>query len=164
MGTFAETVIVDCHLCFADQEKQTSVFCFLFPYIYTHICTDNVTIYMYVYMCIYIHIYIHIYIYAAFSNGKRKPRRFSLIRIPLAQHANGSLPFVVDEKTNGSYQSCKRFAVCFHVFNQFLKNRTNPRLPETNKNKNRKEIIFPHQIVSYIKNKIRILHEKENIF
>jgi hypothetical protein len=61
MGTFAETVIVDCHLYFADQEKQTSVFCFLFPYIYTHICTDNVTIYMYVH--IYTNIYLYIYIY-----------------------------------------------------------------------------------------------------
>jgi hypothetical protein len=29
MGMFAETAIVDYHLSFADQGKQTSVFCFL---------------------------------------------------------------------------------------------------------------------------------------
>jgi hypothetical protein len=28
MGTFAETAIIDCRSLFADQEKQTSVFCF----------------------------------------------------------------------------------------------------------------------------------------
>jgi hypothetical protein len=28
MGTFAETAIVDYHLSFADQGKQTSVYCF----------------------------------------------------------------------------------------------------------------------------------------
>ncbi len=35
------------------------------------------------------------------SNGKRKPRRFSLICVPFAQWVNGSLSFV-DEETNGS--------------------------------------------------------------
>jgi hypothetical protein len=39
---------------------------------------------------VYIYILIYIYIYAAVSNGKRKPRRFSLlIRITFAHHANG---------------------------------------------------------------------------
>ncbi len=28
------------------------------------------------------------------SNRKRKPRRFSLIRLPFAHHANGNLAFV----------------------------------------------------------------------
>jgi hypothetical protein len=28
------------------------------------------------------------------SNGKRKPRRFSLVRLPFAHHAKGSLLFV----------------------------------------------------------------------
>jgi hypothetical protein len=30
MGTFAEPAIIDYYLSFADQEKQTSVFCFRF--------------------------------------------------------------------------------------------------------------------------------------
>jgi hypothetical protein len=42
----------------------------------------------------YIYISISIYIYAAVSNGKRKPRRFSLIRLPFANCANASLSFV----------------------------------------------------------------------
>jgi hypothetical protein len=39
------------------------------------------------------------------QTGKRKPRRFSLVRLPFAPCANGSLSFVrfVDEETNGSY-------------------------------------------------------------
>jgi hypothetical protein len=36
----------------------------------------------------------YLYLYAASSNGKRKPRRFSLILFPFAQYANGSLSFV----------------------------------------------------------------------
>jgi hypothetical protein len=38
------------------------------------------------------------------ENGTRKPRRFSLIRLPLAHRANGFVvcPFVYDE-TNGRY-------------------------------------------------------------
>ncbi len=48
--------------------------------------------------------YIDISIYAAVSNGKRKPRRFSLIRLPFAHLANGSLSFVrLFRRTNGSY-------------------------------------------------------------
>jgi hypothetical protein len=37
---------------------------------------------------------IYIYVYAASANGKWKPRRFSLIRLPFALRENGSLSFV----------------------------------------------------------------------
>jgi hypothetical protein len=47
----------------------------------------------YVYGDIRTYFYIYI-IYAAVSNGKRKPRRFSLLRLPSAHHANRSLLFV----------------------------------------------------------------------
>jgi hypothetical protein len=49
----------------------------------------------------------YVYIYAAISNGNRNPRRFSVIRLPIARCANCAnevffLSFA-DEETNGSY-------------------------------------------------------------
>ncbi len=44
----------------------------------------------------YIHLFIYIPIYILpfqTENGKRKPRRFSLILLPFAHRANGSYPF-----------------------------------------------------------------------
>jgi hypothetical protein len=67
MGMFAEIAIVDCRLSFANQGKQTSVFCFRL---------QQTNGYMYI------------------SNGKLKPRQFSLIRLPFDHHANRSLSFV----------------------------------------------------------------------
>jgi hypothetical protein len=57
----------------------------IYIYIYT---------YIYIYRYIYIYIQIHIYIYTSISNGKWKPRHFSLIRLPFAHCTNGSLSFV----------------------------------------------------------------------
>jgi hypothetical protein len=42
---------------------------------------------------ILIHIHTHILIYTAISNGKRKPRHFSLIPLPFAHSTKGSLLF-----------------------------------------------------------------------
>jgi hypothetical protein len=39
-------------------------------------------------------IYKYIYIYAAISNGKQKPRQFSLTSLLFAHHANGNVLFV----------------------------------------------------------------------
>jgi hypothetical protein len=70
MGTFAETANVDYHLSFADQGEQI----FHFPYIYIETA---------------------IYISMLFQteNGKRNPRRFSIIRLPFARRANRCLSF-----------------------------------------------------------------------
>jgi hypothetical protein len=78
--------------------------------LYRYVCIDRyisiLCIYIYIYIIsISIYIYIYICIYTPVSNGKWKPRRFSLIRLPFAHRANGSLsvsPFV-SEETNGSY-------------------------------------------------------------
>jgi hypothetical protein len=92
--------------------KQTEVYCFRFPYIHVHTVHIYIHIYKYINVHTHIHIHIqythiHIYIYtyhiythiyvcicAAVSNGKRKPRRFSFIRLPFAHRANGSLSFI----------------------------------------------------------------------
>jgi hypothetical protein len=69
--------------------KKTN-FCFPNTCIYTHI-------YIQIYMCVNIHkhTYIHTYIYICCCfKQKTEARRFSLIRLPSAHHANGSLPFV----------------------------------------------------------------------
>ncbi len=42
------------------------------------------------------------------ENRKRKPRWFSLTRLPFAHRANGSLSKFVDEETNGSYLFANR--------------------------------------------------------
>jgi hypothetical protein len=68
-------------------------------YIYTNICIYiyiYLYIYIYIYLYIYMFVYIHIciYVYATVSNGKRKPGRISLIHLPFAQCASGSLSFV----------------------------------------------------------------------
>jgi hypothetical protein len=66
MGAFAETAIVDYHLSFADQGKQTSIFHVHFPYMY--ICKyreneNHIYIYMYLYVYVYVYLYVHIYVY-----------------------------------------------------------------------------------------------------
>jgi hypothetical protein len=77
---------------------------FRFPYIYIVIVLyiQKTELYIYVYTyTVYIFIYI---LYTSVSNGKRKPRRFSLIRLPFAivQAVVVICPFV-DEETNRSY-------------------------------------------------------------
>jgi hypothetical protein len=39
-------------------------------------------------------VYLYLYLYAAVSNGKLKPRRFFLIRLPFTHRENGNLYFV----------------------------------------------------------------------
>jgi hypothetical protein len=95
-GHVFEPANIDYPLSFADQGKQTSVFCFrlqqtngsccLYFYTNTHIHIAHI----YIYTCIYT----YIYIYAVIPNGKLKPRRFSLILLPFAHRANGSLTFI----------------------------------------------------------------------
>jgi hypothetical protein len=59
-----------------------------------------INIYIFVYLYLYLYLYVYIYtvhIYMLLfqtENGKRKPRQFSLIHLPFAHHANGSLSFV----------------------------------------------------------------------
>jgi hypothetical protein len=119
---FAETENVDYRLSLAGQGKLTSVFSVPYKYIpktvlyILYICKGNkrpfsrfrINIYRKRYSIYYIYVYINIYLYmftcmyaytcihihTAVSNGKRKPRRFSLIRLPFAHCRNGSLFFV----------------------------------------------------------------------
>jgi hypothetical protein len=100
MGTFAGTPIVDYHLSFTNQGKQTSVFrIYIYPYIFIYLYV-NINLY-----AVYICVCVYLYIYPAISNGKLKPRRFSLFCLPFAHRANGSLTLglFVDEETNRSY-------------------------------------------------------------
>jgi hypothetical protein len=92
-----------------------SVFCvyiyiyniYISKYSYTYCIYKYINTYLHIYIHIYIHTkYIHIYIYAAVSNRKRKPRQFSLFRLPFAHRPQKLIvgPFV-DKETNGSYPS-----------------------------------------------------------
>ncbi len=78
-------------------------------YVYIHI-SKYISTYLYIYIYIlYIHIYIYIDRYTAVSNGKQKIRRFSLIRLPFAHRANGSLSFVrLLTKKQTEWSVCKR--------------------------------------------------------
>jgi hypothetical protein len=108
MGTFAETPIVDYSLS-TDQGKQTSIFLFRlqqtnrswpFPFSVFSQQMESAIFCQFRFVCVCIYFYsIVIFtftVYAAFTNGngKRKPRPFPLIRLPFADHANGSLSFV----------------------------------------------------------------------
>ncbi len=87
MGPFAETEIVDYHLSFVNPGKQQTNGSLPFPlsvYKYAEVSLD---IYIFICTCVYM----YIYRYATISNGKLKPRRFSLIRLPFAHSANESL-------------------------------------------------------------------------
>ncbi len=72
-------------------------------HIHIHIQYTHMHIYIYTY-----HIYTHIYvcICAAVSNGKRKPRRFSFIRLMFAHRSNGSLSFVCLLSKNQTEDVC----------------------------------------------------------
>jgi hypothetical protein len=152
MGTFAETVIVDCHLCFADQEKQTSGFCFLFSYIYSIQIYVLITwLYICMYMCIHVHIYVYIYTHIQIYTCclfKRKKEAQAIFLNSFTASSSCKWKFAVCCLRKNKRKLSILQTVCFQVLNQFRTNRTNPRLLETNKNKNRKKIIFPHQIVS----------------
>jgi hypothetical protein len=100
-----QTSITACRLPTKETKLPFSMFS-----VYT--CLVHIRIHIYIYIYIYVHIRIHtytniytyMYIYAPVSNGKRKPRRLSLIRLPFAHRANGSFvvcPFA-DDETNGS--------------------------------------------------------------
>ncbi len=92
MGTFAETVNIDYHLSFVGQGKQTSVFHFCFHQ-RTKVDCFRFPFAAYKRSSVF-HIYIYICRYTAVSNGKWKPRRFSLIQLPFAHHTNIGLLFV----------------------------------------------------------------------
>jgi hypothetical protein len=97
-----QTSITDYRL--PDQGKQTSVFRFRlqrtsgslpFPFFRLQQTYGNcrfllVPFFAVVCLC---RLYLYLYLYSAVSNGKRKPRRFSLIRLTSAHRANGSYPF-----------------------------------------------------------------------
>ncbi len=70
----------------------------IYLYVYIYIEVRYICILKWQHVCSSIDI--DIYICAAVTNGKRKrkPRRFSFIRLPFAYRANGSYPFA-----NGSY-------------------------------------------------------------
>jgi hypothetical protein len=82
MGTFAETAITDYHLLFADQGKQTFVFCFCL-----HQTNGS---------CSFPLVLFSVFNMLPFQteNGKRKPRWFLLTHLPYAHHANGSLSLI----------------------------------------------------------------------
>jgi hypothetical protein len=94
MGTYAETVIFDYCLSFADQGEQTSIFRLRFQQ------TNGSLPFLYIYAAVSIYMYIWktdcINIYAALSNRKRKTeaRLLSLISLLFALRANRSLLFV----------------------------------------------------------------------
>jgi hypothetical protein len=91
-------------LIVCQPRKQTSVFCSIcskqLKFVISVFCVRQtsgsycfllVLFSLYIYLLkqhhfcirIYTHIYMYVYIYAAISNRKRKPRQFSLIRLPL---------------------------------------------------------------------------------
>jgi hypothetical protein len=96
----AESANGDYRLLFPDQGKQTSIFRgFFCPSTHIYVYWNGSTyIYIYTYISIYIYIYfyiyIYIYIYAAVSNGKQKPRLFSLNCLPFSHRANRRFSFV----------------------------------------------------------------------
>jgi hypothetical protein len=96
---------------FADQAKQTYVFHFPFA---ANLRKLPFSVYIYwmltyTYVYLYIYIYLYLYICVAISNRKRKPRRFSLIRLPFAHCANGSSSFVrLFMKKKPKLSFCKR--------------------------------------------------------
>jgi hypothetical protein len=93
MGTFAETAIVDYHLSFADQGKQTFIFGF-------HLQQTNIN-------CRFPLVSFSIYIYAAILNGKWKTKAQTIFLDPfticsLCKRKIVVCP-VVDEEKNGNY-------------------------------------------------------------
>jgi hypothetical protein len=96
MGTFAKTAIVDYHLSFANQGKQT-LFSVSVGSKQTEVCHFRFPFAANKWKLPFSVSFIfrkYIYIYAAVSNRKQKPRQFFLIRSPFAHHANRSLSFV----------------------------------------------------------------------
>ncbi len=87
---------------------------YMCTYIYKYKCGY---IYTFIYMYIYIYLYPHTVLYICYrSNGKRKPRRFSLICLPFVHNTNGSYPFA--NGLNGHAHLCMlpyhtvRFSCC----------------------------------------------------
>ncbi len=74
----------------------------------------SLSLYIYIYICV--HIYIYISVYAAVSNEKGEPRRFSLIRFPFAHCANGSLLFVCLRRNKRKLSVCKRLNGLAHLW------------------------------------------------
>ncbi len=79
------------------QKRQHILYRYIWMYIYIYIYINiyifiSISIYIYIYT--YIYISISVYIFTAVSNRKWKPRRFSLIRLPFAHRATGSLSLV----------------------------------------------------------------------
>jgi hypothetical protein len=102
MSTFTERANVDCRLSFAENKRkfaasvsrlqQTNGSCCHFPLFQIYGIYIPVHIYLYIYL--YIYIYIHIYVAVSNAKWNWQPRQVSLIRLPFAHHADGSLSFV----------------------------------------------------------------------
>jgi hypothetical protein len=97
LGTFTESANVDYHLSFADEVEQTSI----------SICRKQREVCRFRFClkqtnrsCRFPQ-----YTYAAISNGKQKPKRISIIRLPFAHHANRKFAvcLFVNEETNENY-------------------------------------------------------------
>jgi hypothetical protein len=94
--------MIDYNLSFSNQGKQISVFhlqptngscCFpLVPFSGCIYCIYSETA-AYIYVDIYLDIYMLFLLFQT-ENGKRKPRQLSLIHLPGAHRAKGSLLFV----------------------------------------------------------------------
>jgi hypothetical protein len=70
------------------KKMEVAVFCLYIEkrqHTYRYI---DIYIEIYILISIYVYLYICIYIFAAVSNRKRKPRRFSLIRLPFTHRSN----------------------------------------------------------------------------
>jgi hypothetical protein len=89
MGTFA-TVIVTSRSLLADKGKQTSVLCFRLQQTNGNCRFSSVPFSC---VCNFIYIFIYMLLFQK-ENGKWKPRRFPLFRLPFAHRAKGHWPFV----------------------------------------------------------------------
>ncbi len=121
MGTYVETANVDYRISFCRSRRKTVTSVFhIYGYILKYwngsiyILWINIYIYIHIYNIIYRYLYqyIYIYIYDNVSNGKMengRPGDFSLILLPFAHCANGSLSFVhLLKKKQTEVIRCKR--------------------------------------------------------
>jgi hypothetical protein len=122
LGMFAETAIVDFHWSFADQGKQTLIFCFclqqtngichlpLIPFfIYVCICVCPCVGGVWVFVCVYIFIFIFIFICWRFKQKTEAPSDFPqfIYCLLICKRKFVICPFV-DEETNGRFFVCKQ--------------------------------------------------------
>jgi hypothetical protein len=122
MGTFAETTIVDYHLSYAANNKKIPISVFRLPFEANKrkwpfsVSSGSSVFRVFVCYCICLYLYLYLYLYAPVSNGKgkRKPRQFSLIRLPFAHRAIGSYPISKRAKrTKRTKRTCSSMMI-FH--------------------------------------------------